>query len=299
MRFHRRGGRTPGTLARGSCPAPPHRLRIARHRPGPQRGRRAPGCRRARIGPGPRADLFAGSQRAADFRGDRRRDRPTRPSPRSPNADHHPQRRQDRHHPRSRHGRLGRSTSPSASGAKVRSSPIRTTPASTGTQPAASYAALPVRQGSPSRVGHRTSAMRSLPPRSTPPCHCAMCRRRHRTPTRRPRCATDRARVSFDRLATYIIAAFLAGAARYASTRPFGRRSRAAIVLDAIPTVTSKSALTTSGEEPVLPAPTTVDGSPSRRASPELRPSPKPSRCAPSPREPTTRHLRAPHRAGG
>src|SRR6204780_4230639 len=42
-----RGGRTPGSLARGACPPSPAGLRVARDRAGPQRARRDPGRRRA------------------------------------------------------------------------------------------------------------------------------------------------------------------------------------------------------------------------------------------------------------
>jgi integrase/recombinase XerD len=44
-------------------------------------------------------DLPARPERAAGFRGHRRRHRAPRPRPRAPDPDHHPQGRQDRHHP--------------------------------------------------------------------------------------------------------------------------------------------------------------------------------------------------------
>jgi site-specific recombinase XerD len=58
------------------------------------------------------------------------------------------------------------------------------------------------------------SDMRSLPPRWTPGYRCATCRKQPRTPIRGPRCGTTRARRSLDRHATYIVAAYDAGAAR-------------------------------------------------------------------------------------
>jgi hypothetical protein len=51
---------------------PPAGLRLARHRPGPQRTRRAAGRRRAGLVGRARADLAAGAQRAAGLRSHRR-----------------------------------------------------------------------------------------------------------------------------------------------------------------------------------------------------------------------------------
>ena len=53
-------------------PAPPAGLRVARHRPGPQRARRHPGRRRTRPACRARPDLAAGAERAAGLRGHRR-----------------------------------------------------------------------------------------------------------------------------------------------------------------------------------------------------------------------------------
>ena len=50
--------------------------------------------------------------------------------------------------------------------------------------------------------------------RWTPGCRCVMCKRPPRMPIRGPRCGTTGARGSLDRHATYIVAAYLAGAAR-------------------------------------------------------------------------------------
>ena len=95
----RRRRRAPGALARRPRPPSPAGLRVARHRPGPQRARRAPGRRRARSARRARPDLPARAQRAASLRSDRRRHRASRPRARPPHPGHHPQGRQGRHHP--------------------------------------------------------------------------------------------------------------------------------------------------------------------------------------------------------
>lgn len=48
----------------------------------------------------------------------------------------------------------------------------------------------------------------------TPVCRCVMCKRRLSHADPRTTMRYDRARVSLDRHATYIVAAYLAGAAR-------------------------------------------------------------------------------------
>jgi hypothetical protein len=60
----------------------------------------------------------------------------------------------------------------------------------------------------------RKEDTRSSPPPWTPASRCAMSRRRPRTPIPRTTMGYDRARVSLDRHATYVVAAYLAGAAR-------------------------------------------------------------------------------------
>jgi integrase/recombinase XerD len=55
---------------------------------------------------------------------------------------------------------------------------------------------------------------RSSPPRWMPGCRCGTCKRLPRMPIRGPRMRYDRARGGLDRHATYIVAAYLAGAAR-------------------------------------------------------------------------------------
>ncbi len=95
----RRRGRTARSLPGRPCPPPPARLRVARHRAGPQRARRAAGRGRARPACRARADLAAGPQRAAGLRSHRRRHRGPGRRARAPDAGDHPQGRQGRHHP--------------------------------------------------------------------------------------------------------------------------------------------------------------------------------------------------------
>jgi site-specific recombinase XerD len=70
------------------------------------------------------------------------------------------------------------------------------------------------RAGITKRISPHSLRPRSSPPPWTPACPCGTCKSRPVTPTRVPRCVYDRARQSLDRHATYIVAAFLAGAAR-------------------------------------------------------------------------------------
>ena len=70
------------------------------------------------------------------------------------------------------------------------------------------------RAGIDKRVGPTPCATRSSPPPSTPASRSETSKRRPRTPIPRTTMRYDRARVSLDRHATYIVAAFLAGAAR-------------------------------------------------------------------------------------
>ena len=186
----RRRGRAPRPLARRARPPAAGGLRVARHRPGPQRGRRAPGRRRARPGRRARADLPAGPQRAAGVGGDRRGHRAPWPRARPPDPGDHPQGRQGRHHParpahrpRDRPGdrrahRAGRCSSPPTAGGW------------TGTAPPGSSAGSPAAPGSPSRSARTRCGTRSSPPPSTPGSRCGTCRKPPRTPTRAPPCAT-------------------------------------------------------------------------------------------------------------
>ena len=81
----------------------------------------------------------------------------------------------------------GRSTWPSMSAPKGRSSSPPTDGGWTGTAPPASCAGSPAAPGSPSRSARTRCGTRSSPPRSTPGCRCGMYRRPPPTPTRAPR----------------------------------------------------------------------------------------------------------------
>ena len=110
--------------------------------------------------------------------------------------------------------RPGRSTWRSASGSTGRSSSGPTASVSTVTPPGGSCDASPDGPGSTRRSARTPSGMRSSPPPSTPASRSATSRRRRRHADPRTTMRYDRARVSLDRHATYIVAAFLAGAAR-------------------------------------------------------------------------------------
>jgi integrase/recombinase XerD len=70
------------------------------------------------------------------------------------------------------------------------------------------------RAGLTKRVGPTRCDTRSSPPRSTPASRCATSKRPPATPTPRTTMRYDRARVSLERHANYIVATFIAGAAR-------------------------------------------------------------------------------------
>jgi integrase/recombinase XerD len=70
-----RSGRNSSSTPRPRTSAAPAGLSVACHRAGPQRARRAPGRRRARAARRARPDLAARAQRAAGLGGDRRRHR--------------------------------------------------------------------------------------------------------------------------------------------------------------------------------------------------------------------------------
>jgi len=108
----------------------------------------------------------------------------------------------------------GRSTWRSASAPKGRCSPPRTGGGWTGTAPPGSSAASPAAQGSPSTSARTRCGTRSSPPPSTPGYRYATCRRPASHADPRTTMRYDRARTSLDRHATYIVAAYLAGAAR-------------------------------------------------------------------------------------
>jgi integrase len=85
---------------------------------------------------------------------------------------------------------------------------------STVTRPVGSCGASPAGRGSPSGWDRIPSVTRSSPPRSTPACRSATCKRPPVHADPRTTMRYDRARVSLDRHATYIVATFLAGASR-------------------------------------------------------------------------------------
>ena len=74
----RRRRRSARSLTGGACASTTPGLRVQRHRAGPQRGRRDAGRRRSRRRPRPRPDLAARVERAAGVGSDRRRHRTTR-----------------------------------------------------------------------------------------------------------------------------------------------------------------------------------------------------------------------------
>ena len=177
-------------LTRGACPPTAPRLRVARDRPGPQRGRRDARRRRPRRRPRPRTHQPAGPQRTAGLRSHRRRHRSPRPRTRPPDPDHPAQRRQDRHHParaphRPRHRPRRRRTLRRADLRRDRRSNV-----STATPRAGSCVASPARPGSPSGSDPTPCATRSSPPRSTPASRCATSKKPPATPILEPRCAT-------------------------------------------------------------------------------------------------------------
>jgi hypothetical protein len=82
--------------------------------------------------------------------------------------------------------RLGRSTWPSASAARDRSSCLPMAAGWTGTAPGGSSAGWPAAPGSPNRSVRTRCGTRSSPPRWTPGSRCATCRKPPRTPIPAP-----------------------------------------------------------------------------------------------------------------
>jgi hypothetical protein len=195
---------------RARPPAPPG-LRIPRHRPGPQRARRAPGHRRARPAGRTRADLPAGPQRAARLRSNERRRRGARHR-----ARHRTlviTRKGGRSSPsRSYHAPRGQSTWQSASEAKDPSSWRPMGGGWTAIAPDGSSARSPAGPGSPRPSGRIPSGIHHR----GAGCGGSATRRAGSGLPRCPRTTMryDRARTSLDRHATYMVAAYVAGAAR-------------------------------------------------------------------------------------
>ena len=206
--------RTPGALPGRARPPSAAGLRVACRRPGPQRARRAPGRRRARPACRACADLAARAERAAGIGSNRRGHRAPGPGARAPDSDDHPQGRQGRRPSRWRRGPPGRSTWPSASERTGRCSWPRTGGGWTGTAPGGSSARPPAAPGSPRPSRLTRCGMRSSPRRldAGVPLRDVQEAASHADP--RTTMRYDRARGSLDRHATYIVAAYVAGAAR-------------------------------------------------------------------------------------
>jgi integrase len=212
LQVRRRGG-TARALPGSARPPAAAGLRVPRHRAGPQRGRRAPGRRRARHPGRARPDLAARPERAAGLRSYRRRHRSSRHRTRPPHLGH-------------RAERGGRAVIPLAPrtaraidlaiGERCEG-PIFTTPA--GQRLDRHGAGRIVR-----RVARRAGLAKKIGPHTLRhafitasldagvPLRDVQEAASHADP--RTTMRYDRARVSLDRHATYIVAAYIAGAAR-------------------------------------------------------------------------------------
>jgi hypothetical protein len=179
----------------------------------PQRGRRAAGRRRPRRRGRARAAVTAGHQRAAHLRGPRRRHRRPRPRTRAPHPDRAAQGGKIVTIPLA-HAPPAPSTSRSANASTGRSSCGPTGSAWTGTPPAGSSAASPKRGGIDKKIGPHTlrHAFITAALDAGVPLRHVQEAASHADP--RTTMRYERARVSLDRHATYIVAAYLAGAAR-------------------------------------------------------------------------------------
>ncbi len=206
---------TARSLTRRACPPAPPGLRVPRHRTGPQRTRRTPGRRRARAAGGARPDLPARPQRAARLRGCERGHRGARHTARAQHPGDHPQGRQGRHHPARATHRPG--NRPGDRRAQRRTLPIFL--AADGRRLDRHGAGRIVR-----RIARRAGITKKVGPHSLRhasitaaldagvPLRDVQEAASHADPRTTMRC--DRARTSLDRHATYIVAAYVAGAAR-------------------------------------------------------------------------------------
>ena len=188
-------------------------LRIPCRRAGPQRTRRPAGRRRARPASRARADLPARPEWAAGLRGHRRRHRVSGPGARAPDPDHHPQGRQGgdhssgaAHRPGDRPGHRradGRAIVPG--GGRAAAGPARRRAA----RPPHRASRRDGEAVTPHTLRHAfitASLDAGVPLRDMQEAAS------HADP--RTTMRYDRARGSLDRHATYIIAAYVAGAAR-------------------------------------------------------------------------------------
>ncbi len=175
------------------------RLRVPCHRLGPQGGRRAPRGSRARHPGRARFDLIARPERAAGLRSHQRRHRSAGHRTRAPHPGDHPQGHEEGGH---------------SARAADRSSPPRPGGGWTGTEPGGSSAGSPAAPGWPRRSGTHTlrHAFITAALDAGVPLRDVQEAASHADP--RITMRYDRARVSLDRHATYIVAAYIAGAAR-------------------------------------------------------------------------------------
>ena len=170
---------------------------------------------RARLAARARADLAARDERAAGVGGHRRRHRAPGPGTRAPDADHHPQGRQGRHHP------AGAAHRPGDRPGHRRTSGQAGVPAAAGggwtvTAPDGSSARSRATPGSPrpsrlTRSGTHSSPLRSMP---GVPLRDVQEAASHADPRTTMWSARACPRQPAERHATYIVAAYIAGAAR-------------------------------------------------------------------------------------
>ena len=205
-------GRPARPLPGRARPPSPARLPIPCHRPGPQPSRRTP-RRRARRRRRARPGLAARPQRPAGLRGHRRRHRSARHRARPPDPGHHPQGRQESRHPaRAAHrprDRPGRRRTLRRTHLRDRrrgtAGPARSRADSPPGRP-------PRRPGQENRPAHPAPRTHHSRPRRRRPAEGRAGSRLPRRPAHHH--APKRARVSLDRHATYIVSAYIAGAAR-------------------------------------------------------------------------------------
>ena len=189
-------------------------LRVPRHRTGPQRARRHARRRRTRRRTRPRADLAARPERAARLRSDRRADREPRARARPPHPHGVAQGRQDRHDAARSAHRTG--DRPRRRRTIRRHHPVRQRRRSTSNRHAAARIVRRIAKAAginkhvgphTLRHGFITAALDAgVPLRDVQEAAS------HADP--RTTMRYDRARVSLDRHATYIVSTFIAGAAR-------------------------------------------------------------------------------------
>jgi integrase/recombinase XerD len=188
-------------------------LPVACGRVGPTRGRSTAGRRRPAHRCRTCADLAAGNQRAADLRSPPRGHRQPRSRTRAPHPDRAAQRRQDRHHPARPTHRTG--NRPGHRRAHRRADlPLYRRPAHGPALRQPDRAPGSRRAGLDKKISPHTLRHASITADldAGVPLRSVQEAALHADP--RTTMRYDRARVSLDRHATYIVAAYLAGAAR-------------------------------------------------------------------------------------